>query len=358
MLIRLPDKNYIMRFEAATIKDIAKALGISTSTVSRALRDSYEISQGTKQMVLDYARNINYKPNPIAISLKTKKSRSIGIILPEISNNFFSQVINGIECVARNYGYNVVITQNFESYSNEIDNANFLASRSVDGCLVSVSAETENFDHFTNLQQRGLPIVFFDRIVEKFDTHTVITDNEKGAYDITLHLLKNNYRKIAFVSTSPNLYTTQKRFAGYKKALADFDINIDASVIKYCSHDGIYQDEVEYALDELFSQDVKPDAILASTDKLSVECMHYCKKRNIRIPEDIALSGFSNLDITDLLCPSLTVVRQPALRIGKLAAQLLIKTIESKRPLTNFESIMLPVELKFGESSRKKVFSY
>src|SRR5437868_2245730 len=129
-----------MRFEAATIKDIARALGISTSTVSRALRDSYEISKTTKELVINYAKNVNYKPNPIALSLKAKKSKSIGIILPEIANNFFSQVINGIECVARNEGYNVVITQNFESYINEINNTNFLASGSIDGCLVSVSS--------------------------------------------------------------------------------------------------------------------------------------------------------------------------------------------------------------------------
>ena len=347
-----------MRFEAATIKDIANALGISTSTVSRALRDSYEISKTTKQLVVDYAKNINYKPNPIALSLKTKKSKSIGVILPEISNNFFSQVINGIECVASNYGYNVVMTQNFERHSNEIDNINFLASRSVDGCLVSVCDETEDFSHFTNLQKRGFPIVFFDRIVENVEGHRVTIDNEKGAYDIVTHLLKNNYRRIAFLSTAPNLYISTKRFNGYEKALAEYGISIDESFIKYCQHDGIYSNDIEYVMDELFSNDLRPDAILACTDKLSIECMRYCKNRNIRIPEDIALSGFSNLDITDLLCPSLTVVRQPALRMGKLAAQLLIKTIESKRPVTEYENIMLPVELNIGESSRQKVFSY
>ena len=347
-----------MRFEAATIKDIAKALGISTSTVSRALRDSHEISETTKQLVVNYAKNVNYKPNPIALSLKAKKSKSIGVILPEISNNFFSQVINGIESTASNHGYNVVITQNFESYNNEINNVNFLASRSIDGCLVSVSAETKDFSHFTNLQERGFPIVFFDRIIENLAGHRVIIDNEKGAYDITRHLFKNNYRKIAFISIPPNLFISSKRFLGYRKALAEYGVSFDESLVKYCRHDGIHADEVEYVLDELFSNDVKPDAILASTDKLSIECMRYCKKRNIKIPDDIALSGFSNLDITDLLCPSLTVVRQPALRMGKLAAQLLIKTIESKRPVTDYENIVLPVELNIGESSRSKVFSY
>ncbi len=345
-----------MRFEAATIKDIAKALGISTSTVSRALRDSYEISESTKQLVVDYAKNINYRPNPIALSLKAKKSKSIGIIVPAISNNFFSQVIDGIECVASNFGYNVIITQSFESYNNEINNTGFLASRSIDGCLVSVSAETADYSHFTNLQERGFPIVFFDRIIDNHpEGHKVTIDNEEGAYELTMHLLKNNYRKIAFISSPPNLYITAKRFDGYKKALSKYGIAVDESLIKYCPHDGMYNNEAEYVLHELFSKDNKPDAIFASTDPLTIACLSYCKKYKIKIPDEIALTGFSNLDITDLLCPSLTVVKQPAQRMGKLAAQLLIKTIESKRPVTDYEDLVLPVELKIGESSRAKL---
>jgi LacI family transcriptional regulator len=344
-----------MRFEAATIKDIAKALGISTSTVSRALRDSYEISNATKQIVLDYAKTINYKPNPIALSLKAKKSKSIGVILPEISDNFFSQAINGIESIASDYGYNVVITQNFESYHNEINNTNFLASRSVDGCLVSVSSETEDFAHFTSLQERGFPIVFFDRIVEGLEGHRVTVNNEKGAYDVTMHLLKNNYRKIAFISNPPNLYITSKRFSGYAKALAEHDITVDTSLIKYCKHDGIYHYEIECLLDDLFSSDTKPDAIFACTDQLTIACMRYCKGHDIKIPDEVAITGFSNLDISDLLCPSLTAVRQPAIKMGKIAAQLLIKTIESKKPIVEYDNVVLPVELKIGESSRKKL---
>ncbi|MEP6467091.1 MAG: LacI family DNA-binding transcriptional regulator [Parafilimonas sp.] len=344
-----------MRFEAATLKDIAKALGISTSTVSRALRDSYEISETTKQLVVDYAKNVNYKPNPIALSLKAKKSRSIGVIVPEISNNFFSEVINGIECAANYYGYNVIITQSFESYENEMDNACFLASRSIDGCLASVCAETNNFSHFTDLQQRGFPIVFFDRIVESLEGHTVTIDNEEGAYEITMHMLKNNYRRIAFLANPPNLYITSKRFEGYKKALSKYGIAVDESLIKYCQHDGMFDNEVEYLLQELFNNDNKPDAIFGSTDKLTIACLRYFKKHKIKVPDEVGLTGFSNLDITDLLCPSLTVVKQPAQRMGKLAAQLLIKTIESKRPVTEYEKLVLPVELKIGESSRPRL---
>src|ERR1700733_4421514 len=186
-----------MKFEAVTIKDIAKALGLSTSTVSRALRDSYEISPETKQVVLEYARQINYRPNPIALSLKEKRSRSIGVIVSEIAKSFFSQIINGIESIAYSKGYNVIISQSRESYEREVINIDFLSSRSVDGFLISVSTETKDFTHITDLHDKGLPIVCFDRIVEAIGTHKVIVDNYKGAYDATTHLIKNGYKRIA-----------------------------------------------------------------------------------------------------------------------------------------------------------------
>ncbi|MDE3249083.1 MAG: LacI family DNA-binding transcriptional regulator, partial [Bacteroidota bacterium] len=172
-----------MKFEAATIKDIAKALGLSTSTVSRALRDSYEISPETKQLVLDYARQINYRPNPIALSLKEKRSRSIGVIVSEIANSFFSQIINGVESVAHQKGYNVLISQSRESYEKELSNLDYFASRSVDGILMSVSYETADYTHLKDLHGRGLPIVFVDRTADAINTHKVIADNFKGAYD-------------------------------------------------------------------------------------------------------------------------------------------------------------------------------
>src|ERR1043165_7542033 len=182
-----------MKFEAVTIKDIAKALGLSTSTVSRALRDSYEISPETKKLVLEYAEKINYHPNPIALSLKERRSRSIGVIVSEIANSFFSQAINGIESIAYNNGYNVIIAQSRESFDREVINLQYLTSRSIDGLIVSVSTETNDFSNFKQLHERGLPIVFFDRIVDEIITHKVVADGRKGAYDATVHLIKNGY---------------------------------------------------------------------------------------------------------------------------------------------------------------------
>src|ERR1700742_1349752 len=207
-----------MKYEAITIKDIAKALGLSTSTVSRALRGSYEISAETRKLVLEYAEKLNYRPNPIAQSLKENRSRSIGIVVTEIANNFFSQVINGIESVAYNKGYYVIISQSHESFEREVANIQYLASRSVDGLLVSLSTETMDLSHLNSLHDKGLPIVFFDRVTEEMPTHKVIVNNFNGAYQATEHLIQSGFRRIAHLTISPHLSITKERLAGYKAA--------------------------------------------------------------------------------------------------------------------------------------------
>jgi LacI family transcriptional regulator len=221
-----------MRFESITIKDIGKALGLSTSTVSRALRGSYEISEETKKQVLEYAEKMNYRPNPIALSLKERRSRSIGVVVCEIANNFFSQAINGIESIAYNRGYHVIISQSHESYEREVVNVQHLASRSVDGLLVSLSSETTDLSHFIELHDKGLPIVFFDRVTSEINTHKVIADNYKAAYEATVHLVKNSYKKIAHITSAPFLSITKERLEGYKNALLENGLSFDEKTCK------------------------------------------------------------------------------------------------------------------------------
>lgn len=344
-----------MKFEAVTIKDIAKALGLSTSTVSRALRDSYEISPETKKKVLEYSEKINYRPNPIALSLKEKRSRSIGIIVCEIANSFFSQTINGIESIAYDMGYNVIIAQSHESYEREVLNVQYLASRSIDGLLVSVSSETKDLEHLRNLHDRGFPIVFFDRVVDEMETHKVIVDNFKGAYDATIHLIQCGYRHIAALAGSEYLSITRERVGGYRKALEDSGLTYNENYVQHCLLGGMLYEEVEHSLTALLQQPQKPDAIMASADKLTTNCLRYFKKRKIRVPDDVALIGFSNLDLTDLLSPSLSVVRQPAFEMGQLSTELLIQQIESKRPVKEFEQRILPPQLFIRESTDKSL---
>ncbi len=342
-----------MKFEAVTIKDIAKALSLSTSTVSRALRDSHEISVETKKLVTAYAEKINYKPNPIALSLKERRSRSIGVIVCEIANSYFSQVINGIESVAAENGYNVIIAQSHESFEKEVLNLKYLTSRSIDGLIISVSAQTKDFGHLKSLHDKGLPIVFFDRIVNEIETHKVIADNYKGAYDATKHLLSCGYKKIAILSYSEILSIGSERLSGYKAALTESGVKVNEALIKYCPYGGMLPEEVELALKELFNGSTKPDAVLSATDKLTTGCLRYFTKNKIKVPEEVGLIGFSNSDLTELLSPPLSVIKQPAFEMGERAIQLLLTMIESKHPVKNFETVVLPAEMLLRESTKK-----
>ena len=341
-----------MRFESITIKDIGKALGLSTSTVSRALRGSYEISEETKKQVLEYAEKMNYRPNPIALSLKERRSRSIGVVVCEIANNFFSQAINGIESIAYNRGYHVIISQSHESYEREVVNVQHLASRSVDGLLVSLSSETTDLSHFIELHEKGLPIVFFDRVTTEINTHKVIADNYKAAYEATVHLVKNGYKKIAHITSAPFLSITKERLEGYKNALLENGLSFNEKLVKYCSHGGMISEEIEAALNNLFKIKQKPDAIVAAGDRITTGCLTAIKNLQLKIPGDIAVVGFSNTNIPELFAPTLTTVRLPAFGMGQAAIELLIQLIESKRPVTEFETKILQTEFIARETSR------
>jgi len=342
-----------MKFEAITIKDIARALGLSTSTVSRALRDSYEISAETRKLVLEYAEKLNYRPNPIAQSLKEKRSRSIGIVVCEIANNFFSQVINGIESVAYKKGYYVIISQSHESFEREVANTQYLASRSVDGLLVSLSTETTDLSHLRKLHDKGLPIVFFDRITEEMATHKVIANNFNGAYQATDHLIRSGFRRIAHLTISSHLSITKERLAGYKAALADHRIPFDDSLVKYCRYSGLIVRETEEALESLLSLKDKPDAIVTASDKLSTGCLAALARMNVKVPDEMGIVGFTNSPVTDIFRPALTCIRQPAFEMGHVAMELLIQLIEAKHPVTKFETRVLNTELAVRASSSK-----
>jgi DNA-binding LacI/PurR family transcriptional regulator len=343
-----------MKFEAVTIKDIAKALGLSTSTVSRALRDSYEISPETKKLVLEYAEKINYHPNPIALSLKERRSRSIGVIVSEIANSFFSQAIDGVESIAYKNGYNVIISQSRESAEREQINLNYLTSRSIDGIIVSVSAESKDFSGFRELHDRGMPIVFFDRIVNEMNTHKVIVDNHKGAYDATVSLIREGFKNIAAISNSESLSITSERLAGYKDALKEHGTGYTEPVVMVCPHGGMIQEEMEDAIVELLNLKPRPDAILALGDKLTTGTLRELKAKNIRVPQDMGLMGFSNSEITELIDPALSIIKQPAIEMGEIATELLLQLIESKRPVTEFETRVMAPQLIIRDSSRRQ----
>jgi LacI family transcriptional regulator len=346
-----------MKFDTVTIKDIAKELNLSTSTVSRALRGSYEISPETKKLVLEYAEKINYRPNPIALSLKERRSRAIGVVVSEIANNFFSQAINGIESIAYNRGYHVIITQAHESREREMVNVQHLASRSVDGLLVSLSSESEDISHFKELHEKGLPIVFFDRITDEItDTHKITANNYLGAFHATEHLIYQGYKRIAHITNSTHLSITKERLRGYKEALEKHNIPFAESLVKYCGHGGMIAEEVEQAVKDAFASKPKPDAIFTASDRITTVCLRVLKQSKQK-KFDVGVIGFTNTNFGDLFQPSLSVVRQPAFEIGQVATERLIQTIESKRPITDFETKVLETELIIRESSQKKIIA-
>src|SRR5947209_6130796 len=232
-----------MKFDSVTIKDIARALNLSTSTVSRALRGSYEISAETKKQVLEYAERINYRPNPIALSLKERRTRAIGVVVSEIANNFFSQAINGIESIAYNRSYHVIITQSHESAEREKVNVEHMAARGVDGLLVSISSETTDLSYLKELHEKGLPIVFFDRITDEIETHKVTANNYLGAFHATEHLIYQDFKRIAHITSSPYLSITKERLNGYKAALEKHKIPFNESLVKHCNHGGMITQE-------------------------------------------------------------------------------------------------------------------
>jgi len=342
-------------FQSYTIKDIAKALGLSTSTVSRALSGSYKIGADTIKLVTEYAEKVNYRPNPIALSLKAHKSHSIGVVVCEVANNYFSQAINGIESVAYNSGYHVIITQTHESAAREQVNMQHLLSRHVDGLLVSLSAETTDTSFYQELLDKGLPIVFFDRIIPGLNSHRVQIDNFKASFGATELLINNGFKKIAHITNSNNLLISQQRLDGYLAALKKYDITFNADYLKYCDHGGMLIHELEIAIDELLALPDKPDALFTTNDRLTTGCLPIMKKKGIRVPEEIGLAGFTNSEFAEWFAPPLTVIRQPAFEMGKLATQILINTIESKRPIEEYTTHLFEAQLISRSSSFKAI---
>jgi LacI family transcriptional regulator len=307
------------------LKELALALNLSTATVSRALRDSHEISPETKKKVLELAKKLNYEPNPAASNLRSNKTKTIAVIIPEITNNFFSQAINGIEEIARTHDYHVLIYQTHENSELEIAFMRRLLSGRVDGILISVASETNNNQDFKDIINQ-LPVVFFDRVNENIDAVKVTTDDYESTYNATCHLIERGCRKIAYLMALNNLSTGKKRFEGYRAALTDNSIAINEALILTDSNN---EDENCAQIKKLLVNE-QPDSIITSIENLALPCYYACKDLNLNIPRDIKIISFSNLKTAPLLNPSLSTITQPAFEMGKEAASILFKILNKK----------------------------
>ncbi|HEX7847142.1 MAG TPA: LacI family DNA-binding transcriptional regulator [Chitinophagaceae bacterium] len=341
-----------MKYDNITIKDIAKALNLTASTVSRALRDKYDISAETKNRVLAYAEKANYRPHPMALGLKEKKTRSIGIVVSEIANNYFSQAINGIESIANSRGYHIIIIQTHESSEREKNNVHNLVARGVDGLLISMSNETKDTSYLQHLKNKGLPIVFFDRIPGEIETYKVIANNYLGAFQATEHLISQGLKKIAHITSSPHLSITKERLSGYKDALNKHKIKYREELVKFCEYGGMRIEEIEDAISSLFALKTKPDALFLAGDRISTQSLQVLRK--LGKMEKLKLVGFTNTSLSDLFLPSLTVVEQPAYEMGQVATEFLIQLIESKHPVSKFDTRVIDTKLIVRDSSTKQ----
>ncbi len=332
----------------ATIKDIARRLGISASTVSRALRDSPDVNPDTRKLILELAKELNYSPNPIALSLKEKKSKVIGVIVPEIANFFCSAVIAGIEDIANSKGYHVMIFQSHETYERELANIQLLKARRVDGLLISVSNETKSGSHLKEVIAGGIPVVMFDRICEEVDTPRVVTDDADGAYQAASHLVEQGYKRLAHITMAPHLSVTKNRMRGYIKALKKHRLPYEKKWVLHCDFD---YEEMKQAVLKLLKTKPKPDSILVSGERIAMSCFEVLKELKLRIPEDIALAGFFDNPVSRFMNPPLTAVRQPTFDIGQSAATVLIKMIENNTLQHSYKKIELKTTIEIGQSS-------
>ncbi|MBL7762784.1 MAG: LacI family DNA-binding transcriptional regulator [Chitinophagaceae bacterium] len=328
--------------KSVNIKELARELKLSISTISKALHDSHEISAKTKKIVLDAAAKFNYIPHPYASSLRGKKSKTIGVVIPEVADSFFSLAINGIESVAKEKGYHVLIYLSHESFENEKNILQQFRGGRVDGVLISVSRETIKSDHINDLIADGIPLIFFDRVCDDVDTAKITTDDFESGYRAAEHLLKKQCRRIAFLSISYSLSISNKRLEGYLQAHQDYKIPADKKMIVYCPDDAKKNYTV---IKKLLQQKNRPDAIIASVEKLTAPVYKACELLKLNIPKDIKVICFSNLVTASILNPSLTTITQPAFDMGKTAAKLLFRKLEKKNVSLKKENIVIPSTL-------------
>lgn len=310
-----------------TLKDIAKELSVSISTVSKALKNSDEISKETKDRIQAFAKFYNYRPNNIALSLKNKRTKNIGVVIPDIVHHFFTTVFRGIEKYANHKGYNVIVCISDESFDKEVINMEMLANGSIDGFILSLSAETQlknDFNHLKELINQGIPVVLFDRVTPDIDCDKVILNDKEIAYEAINHFIKGGAKNIALVTTENYFNVSEYRSEGYLAALKDNNIKVDKNLILTLP----YNMDNDNLIKEFF-QSHKIDAVLCVNEIFAVQCMNIIKGLGFKVPEDISIIGFTNGILSKYSHPSLTTVAQHGDKMGEKAAQLLIDRMES-----------------------------
>ncbi|MDF2430568.1 MAG: LacI family transcriptional regulator [Mucilaginibacter sp.] len=319
------------------IKKLAKELKISTSTISRAFNGSPDINKDTKEKILSFAREHNFLPNHYASNLRDKKSRTIAVIVPEIANDFFSQAINGIEEIARKKGFYILLYRTDDVFEKEVSFVNYLNNGKVDGIIMSVSGEANDHNYLRKLEQKNVPVVFFDRVYEDIEAAKVTTNDYDSSFAATEHLIETGCHKVAYLVVNKSISIGKVRMQGYVDALAKHNIPFDDDLVIDCRND----EKENYDILKKVLEDIKPDGIFSSVERLAFATYYVCNDININIPGDLKVISFSSLGIAPLLCPALSTITQPAFEMGIKAATLLFDELEKKNvPVQKKEHIL------------------
>ena len=332
-----------------TIKTIAKELGVSTSTVSKALRDSHEISIDTKDKIKAYAAMFNYKPNSLALQLRNQKTKLIGVILPRIVHHFFSTVIKGIEQGASEKGYHIMVCFSNESYKKEVENLKVLSNGSVDGLIVSIAKETlesKDFTHFKDLVNEEIPLVLFDRVVDEILCDKVVVDDVGAGYKATKYLLNQNSLKIALITTPEHVNVGTLRRQGYERALSEKGISVNKKLIIEVEE----KENIKAQIERVFDQDI--DAVFAVNEIYAATAMRIAKEKGYKVPQEFSVIGFTDGLISEYSSPSITTIAQHGLEMGKQAVEVLIERIEKEAEVYEPKKIVISSNLKLRESTK------
>ncbi|GEO05421.1 LacI family transcriptional regulator [Adhaeribacter aerolatus] len=331
-----------------TIYDIARKLNISPATVSRGLNDHPAVNKETKKKIFSMAKEMGYRSNTFASNLRRQRTNTIGVIVPRLNSNFMSSVIAGMEKVANQAGYNLIISQSLETAKKEATNAQTMFNSRVDGLLVSLAYDTDNIDHFKDFLKKGIPVIFFDRVFNHKQCTGIVIDNIKAAQEVTAHLIGQGCRRIVHITGNLKRNVYADRLKGYKYALTDHNLALDPNLILETN---LSVEAGVEAAEKILQMNPLPDGVFAANDACAVSCLQTLKQAGIAIPQDIAFAGFNNDPVSKVVEPNLTTVDYPGSEMGEVAAQNLINHLNGTANINNTNTIILRSELIIRESS-------
>ncbi len=341
-----------MKKKEVTIYDIAQELSISSATVSRSLQDHPAVNKITKKKVMKKAREMGYRHNMFASSLRLQRTHTIGFLVHELNSTFITSVLAGIEKITTRAGYDLLIAHSSESLEKEIANAHNFFNKRVDGLIASLSFETENLDHFQPFNEKGIPLIFFDRADEHNPLNTaVIIDNFKCGYEATKHLVSQGCERIALVTSSLRRNVYSERHRGYKQALADAGLAYDSNRVLI---NNLSEEAAHDIAEKILRMSPLPDGLFITHDFTAAVCMQHLVERGVRIPEDMAIVGFNNDAVSKLVHPQLTTIDYPGKQLGEIAARNLIEQLNGAEVLQRTNTIIIRSDLIIRESSRRK----